>query len=361
MKGLFIIFFTTLTLSCNYQRQLYQNTKVLKVKHNFIDFEDIAIKITPLTNREYLIFLCWHIDVYGASYPEKIISLLPHKGVIEDATKDNTPEARLNFSNKRYKGDFQAIIEDIEDETFQSYTLNPKYLDFPLIGLSKNQTFELLKWMSDRYNEYSLISRGFMNFNPEQRDEDCWVLESYLSGQYQGDIRKLYFDPKTRKEIPPKWSDMLFVPTFRLPFDSEFEMIKSISEEPFQLKEYEFKKTNLLWIWDDFYIDKKDNYLNLRHSPKLRLPQPLNDLKLGELNLKPGSIDNNCYQDLMYFDDQNSNEKDKFGHRDFLILGETSSNKAITGEFKQFKNGEVPANLISWVVFNKEMTIESVE
>ena len=364
MKKLIIVYFLMLTFSCS-NLSLYQIPRVTKIKHNFLIFEDVGIKKSPLTNRDYIIFLCWNINVYGSSYPEKILTLLPlnrNNGKDEDI-KNLLSRTKYINQYRRHEVDFQFMFERIDDATFQSYTLNPKYLDYPVVGLSEHQISELLKWLSDRYNECELISRGILNFNPEQRDEDCWVLESYVTGQYQGDVRKNLKDENSRGERAPVWSDLFFLPTFRLPFESELQRIKSNFEEPFKLKEYDFERKNFLKIWDKTFIEVKNNQLtlNLYQNQTVKILKSPNDFDVDELILKAGKLDNNCYKNLKYLEHQNNNEKDKFGHRDFLILGETPSHKAITGEFKEIENGNERKNLISWVVFNKVLEIDDLK
>ena len=133
----------------------------------FLETDTFGIRVKPILNREYLIFLSWYISVYGNSHPEKIISILPKKSL-----------------NPKYGSNFQ-IEERLQASTsiLKNYIFNPKYLDYPLIGLSPPQIMEMQRWMSDRYNENVLIEKGFLNFNPEQRDEDCFTLETLLVGQ----------------------------------------------------------------------------------------------------------------------------------------------------------------------------------
>lgn len=331
---------------------------------NFQAFGDVGIKQSPITNREYIIFLCWQIDVYGDTYPERIIHFLP----LSDRQKLISPFSLLNGNqNQRSETDYQALLNNVQDTVFQNYTLNPKYLDYPVIGLSKNQVFKVLKWLNDRYNEYSLIKIGILHFNPNQKNEDCFVLESYISGQYEGDVRKVMSDERTGSARNPRWNDGFFIPTFRLPYESELKTLTQVFEKPFELEPYKFHEKHFLSDWNTYYISTENDIITLNVNTPLQLSNQLNEVQLHKLKVEKGKLTEECYQNIKYFEHAFNSEipnayrdKDKYGHMDFLIISEAGIRRAVIGELKEFENGDDQKNMISWVFYDDHMNFEDL-
>ena len=308
-------------------------------KTTFIQHQKYAIRNKPLTNREYLICLSWYLDVYGNSYPRKVKDILP-KAVV----KNHKP-----------------LRENIEESygQFRNYTLHPKYLDYPMLGLDKGQVAEILKWMSDRHNEHVLIDKGYLEFNPNQKDEDCFVTESYLADQYQGIVRAM-------NDI--RWKDGQFLPSFRLPYNAELD---SNSVLVCQLKAYPFSKDDFLWRWNEYYLDVKDTRLKLNTILNINIsgfgvfeqPDTLRSYRLNHFQQKLlqetflPKVDAVKESDGAI--DYGFEIKDQFGHMNFTIIGSNVNQEpvAIEGNLRIGEDifGVPDGKNITWIVYSKAL------
>ena len=151
----------------------------------------------PVIN--YLIYLKWIERTWAESYPETYYGALP-------------ADKRLEFP---YAND--PLIDDfLNHQAFHYY---------PMTGLTWLQIQDYLQWKTDRLNEMVLINAGFLNPNPEQKDEDNFNSEAHLFGQYCGDVRKTirhYDGTSDLNEFLIKWSDGVFHAGFRLPTEAEW-------------------------------------------------------------------------------------------------------------------------------------------
>ena len=153
---------------------------------------------TEIANIDYKEYLYWIDRVFGESYPEVYLNSLPDTLVWREELSYNEP-----------------FVE--------TYFRHPSYDDYPVVGVSWLQANEFCKWRTDRVNEMILIERGILNPNNEQRDEDNFNTESYLVGQYQGDVRKNLKDLKSGGERPVRFEDGIMLPSYRLPTEAEWE------------------------------------------------------------------------------------------------------------------------------------------
>ncbi len=153
---------------------------------------------TEIANVDYKEYLYWIDRVFGESYPEVYLNSLPDTLVWREELSYNEP-----------------FVE--------TYFRHPSYNDYPVVGVSWLQANEFCKWRTDRVNEMILIERGILNLNKEQKDEDNFNTESYLAGQYQGDVRKNLKDLKTGGERPVRFEDGIMLPSYRLPTEAEWE------------------------------------------------------------------------------------------------------------------------------------------
>lgn len=153
---------------------------------------------TEVSNIDYREYLFWINRVFGESYPEVYTNGLPDTLVWREELAFNEP-----------------FVE--------TYFRHPAYDDYPVVGVTWIQANEFCKWRTDRVNEMILIERGIMNPNPEQKDEDNFNTESYLAGQYQGDVKKNLKDYKTGGERPIRFEDGIMLPSYRLPTEAEWE------------------------------------------------------------------------------------------------------------------------------------------
>ena len=153
---------------------------------------------TEVANIDYKEYLYWIDRVFSESYPEVYMNALPDTLVWREELAYNEP-----------------FVE--------TYFRHPSYDDYPVVGVNWLQANEFCKWRTDRVNEMILIEKGILNVNPEQKDEDNFNTESYLVGQYQGDVRKNVKDLKTGGERAVRFEDGILLPSYRLPTEAEWE------------------------------------------------------------------------------------------------------------------------------------------
>jgi sulfatase modifying factor 1 len=153
---------------------------------------------TEVRNINYREYLYWLDRVYGGSYPEVRINALPDTLVWREELSFNEP-----------------FVE--------TYFRHPSYDDYPVVGVSWLQANEFCKWRTDRVNEMILIEKGILEINPEQKDEDNFNTEAYLSNQYEGSVRRNIKDFKTGGERKVKFEDGILLPSYRLPTEAEWE------------------------------------------------------------------------------------------------------------------------------------------
>ncbi|HZV68433.1 MAG TPA: hypothetical protein VFG10_02785 [Saprospiraceae bacterium] len=300
----------------------------------FIENENSGVSRSPITNREYIIYLCWNISVYGASFPDKVISLLPQESV-----PANTPAITGYESILIHSGPI-----------FRDYILNPRYLDFPLTGLDLNQVMALEKWLSDRYNEYITIQLGYLNFTPDQKDSDCFVLESYLVGQFTG---------STKNDKIIRWNDGHFLPTFRLPEQGELNWLHLNINDQNIIKPYTFKASHFLSPWNNIYLKADFNSITIQVGNLLnfQLQDNLNieisnfiDIQNPEATLADKE---KLYIHRKYFEDAGYKEKDETGIMDFVVIGENSFKRAIIATYQKQGNKQETINKIYRIAYDK--------
>ncbi len=153
---------------------------------------------TEVSNLDYREYLYWLDRVFGESYPEVYNKALPDTLVWREELAYNEPYV-------------------------EQYFRHPSYANYPVVGVNWNQANEYCKWRTDRVNEMILIERGILN-NPENpKDADNFNSESYLVGQYTGNVRKNLKDHKTGGERQVRFEDGVLLPSYRLPTEAEWE------------------------------------------------------------------------------------------------------------------------------------------
>lgn len=153
---------------------------------------------TEVSNSQYREFEYWTRRVFGASYPQEVLSILPDSLVWREELAFNEP-----------------LVE--------TYYRHPSYDDYPVVGINWEQANKFCAWRTDRVNEMLLVEKGVLNLSPEQKDADNFNTESYLAGQYQGSVRKNLPDLATGGERPVRFEDGILLPAFRLPTEAEWE------------------------------------------------------------------------------------------------------------------------------------------
>lgn len=153
---------------------------------------------TEIANINYREYMFWLDRVFGETYPEVPRRALPDTLVWREELAYNEP-----------------LVE--------TYLRHPAFDDYPVVGVSWNQAVDYCKWRTDRVNESILVKKGILNVNPDQKNEDNFVTESYLVGKYEGSVRKNLPDVRTGGERHVRLEDGILLPEYRLPTEAEWE------------------------------------------------------------------------------------------------------------------------------------------
>lgn len=334
-------------------------TKMIKIG------KDTLYYTQPITNREYITFLIHNYRIFGESYNNYIYSLFP---LVKISYSDAISEA---YVNQNY---LEMLIRN-SDTLVRNYIFNPKYLDYPVIGISQFQANYFAQWYTDRLNEYILIDeRIIISDFLSEVDENHFSTESYLMHQFeptQGDlgitnkIKGLKYAMNQNDTMNA--ISKLFTLGFRLPTFYELKNLAA-SEKPV-FKSY--PKKDFLQMWNDSFISIKEDKLickiyndfmkfDSKIIPKIQLHNELSfgsykdssllkvfSNELMELNSKKG-IDIN--------DRQYDKEKNEYGYMEYRFIGYNEHSELLIlfdKKEKWSRNGELkPFRL----VFNKRIT-----
>lgn len=152
---------------------------------------------TEVSNINYREYLHWLKNRY-VSYPEVYRKALPDTLVWRDELAFNEP-----------------LVE--------TYFRHPSYDDYPVVGVNWLQANDYCKWRSSRVNEMILIERGILNPTPDTKDSDNFDTKAYLTGQYQGNVKKNLPNMVNGGERPVMFDDGILLPDYRLPTEAEWE------------------------------------------------------------------------------------------------------------------------------------------
>lgn len=152
---------------------------------------------TEVSNINWREYVYW-LETRYETYPEVAANAIPDEKVWYDELSYNDP-----------------LVE--------TYFKHPAYDDYPVVGVSWEQVQGYCKWRTDRVNEMLLIEKGILNPTPDQKDADVFDTDSYLAGQYEGNVRKNLPDVRTGGERSVKFEDGILSPSFRLPTEAEWE------------------------------------------------------------------------------------------------------------------------------------------
>lgn len=322
--ALILISTTLLLYSCQpYKFLKPKYTKIDKINYGFQDFENYGIRIAPLTNREFILFLCWNLEVYGYDYPDRVKSLIP----------SNKP----NF-------DIENLLNN-PNEFPLNYILNPKYIDYPLLGVSKFQLNEFHRWLTDRYNEYAAIKTGFLEHNFVQVNEDCFTSEAYLTGQYYGAQRTPFFI---------SWKDNIFKSCFRAPFQTETIFLNDKDD---YLKKLRFSKNNFLWDWNKQFISSTNNSTRLHILSKTITLYESNfpSYKHNSISIYEERINHENMNKFHYLDKIKVADKDSLGRFNFVIAGQTSLNRPLVQFVKPIEDKSTIINKLFFIAYNNNI------
>ncbi len=265
----------------------------------------VAISQNPITNREYIIYLMWMKNVFEPTFPDLFYTSIPGLNI------DSLRNALLQDLANR---DFKTIL-DYSQPFVRDYMFNPKYLDYPVVGVSWQNANNFGKWLADRYNENYLIENKFLNHIAMPTDQDYFSTDAYLAGRWQGQLRMKL--PSNNPEYPERdfeWADGVFIPAFRLPIKSE--ATGTIKNDANYFKACPFSKKHFLSRWNKQFISAQNDTSYLLSQSFIGEPFPGEriscnktmqmDLK-GELYLDLNNSTNK--KDLLEIYEQNGQEQ----------------------------------------------------
>jgi formylglycine-generating enzyme len=152
---------------------------------------------TEVTNQNWKLYVEWLNNTY-VSYPEVARDAQPDSTVWRDELAYNEP-------------------------LVNTYYRHPSYNEYPVVGVSWKQAERYCEWRTDRVNEMILIEKGIQNPSPEAKDSESFNTQSYLSGQYKGNVKKNLKDLKTGGERAVRLEDGITLPSYIIPTEAQWE------------------------------------------------------------------------------------------------------------------------------------------
>jgi formylglycine-generating enzyme len=155
---------------------------------------------TEVSNLDYREYIYWLERVFGTDHPEFVKAAKPDSMCWRRNLAFNEPYVKYYFSH-------------------------PSYNTYPVVGVNWIQANEYCKWRTDRVNEMLLIKKGYLDNNPNQKNEDNFNSEAYMAGMYQGATKKQMKDlnPNGSGTRNVNMNDGLLLPEYRLPTEAEWE------------------------------------------------------------------------------------------------------------------------------------------
>lgn len=283
-----------------------------------------------ITNRDYITYILWKMAVMGPDYPSGVLDAFPGYETI----KSNDYYTNKEIDKYYYSTSKFHYMMKHSEWFVQDYIFNVKYIDYPVIGISKKQASKFNQWLSDRYNENLLIKKGFQKINFYQVNEDNFVTDSYLANQYYG---------RARLDSSIQWKDEVLVNNFRLPTKKE------VGEMKVELKKQN-SKPFLKYLQDSLFAVKRDGieiklkYPNINKKAKKFISKPSADVKLKLINISEmflsdsvgsyqAAFEKNGYPILPHSSFKDAEgyeyEKDSLGLMNYVVIGRDIKNERI--------------------------------
>jgi len=303
------------------------------------------ISARPVTNREYILFMVWTQFVYGNDYPEVLLDIMPG---ITDTIRSN-----MEFRPFADSSSFNFYMK--YGESFVSdYIFNPEYTDFPVIGLKWEQANKFSHWLSDRYNEYSLIKAKYLAEDPNQADESNFSTESFIFSQYEGVIRKFWniISEDSTKNGFNKVS-YLIRPSFHVATGKElitannYASKLSVKKLYDKFDQYSTEGMEFLSVFYKYFLRSRKGYIYVYNYNYEMVPYYLESLNPKPVKLPASAVEwcldsyawrgrnsvNEVYTDYGYHEDDfalrklDAEQKDSLGIMKYIITGEDNSGK----------------------------------
>ena len=244
--------------NCKAQGDLfYKGSQIAYAK---VDNEFIAISQRPVTNREYIIYLMWlrNTFMYEPKYCNFFYYNVP--GLNVDSISEYVESINKGYAYRSV--DMNTVI-DYSKPFVRDYMFNPKYLDYPVVGVSWQNANNYGKWLSDRFNEVTMIKKKLLSYNCFSSTYDYFDTGFYMAGLWQGQllIKLPEFDGESNfKDFT--WNEHVFVPAFRLPSKNEVTE-SNIEAAVSDFKAYPFSKKHFLFQWHKqyFHSEKDTSYI----------------------------------------------------------------------------------------------------
>jgi len=326
MRYLIVFFIINLNIGIvTGQRQLSRINQFEYIDSPELDYY-FQISKKPVTNLDYLTYLCWIDNVYWF-YPNILINAIPSLDI-----DSLSPEQLVAIDDKSTR--FSKLIE-ISNSEIVNRLFDYRYINYPIVGLSKNQIHRFNKWLTDRYNENYAIDKKVFQWDPNQMVSESFSTESYLHGQYEGLVNKNIKDKTTKQYRRINWSDNYFIPTFRLPTDKELSIVG------FDIEMKEYESFTFLTKWSNFFIELNKNGLTIKGNdmsrPLLNNSKPETTSTLDEYTIGSTLINEQVKLQAIYqatgqiFINENllhNAKKDSLGYYPFQIIG-TKDNEPV--------------------------------
>jgi hypothetical protein len=302
------------------------------------------ISAKPVTNKEYILYLVWTERVF-INYPESLFSALPGFKSAYDPDKIKSPFSD-SASFRYYLDHSESYVAD--------YMFNPQYLNYPIIGVSWEQADKFCHWLSDRYNEYSLIDKKVLEIDPNQVNESNFSTESFIFGQYEGVIRKPLAFGSTETSKGFDYVKYLLRPSFHLAARYELNAANhSVNTFPLYTvyDEYTTKGSEFLKPFYDYFLPESKGLLYISNpeggepfwlvpakaAAKIDFPKMIKEWCLDSYIEKEENSIPNIYRKFSYepanfqkllvvaADPPDFFRKDRFGKMRYIITGENKN------------------------------------